>query len=393
MSKRHFNREVCKNLVILVGVLFIASASCDKKKDQPSESTPSQSVTIRFTSSTMVNNSFYSQNQGVKADLNKFGPQILAGSSCTVQTDAGGTESGLCYSPIEVSGNFNQANLGSTSGGAPVRILGGGYLKGLEAVFHRAAFNLKTTPSILGDDNIQDGGGQYNIVTLTIQYLETAFTATPDSKVFRVRIPFVSTPPSISSVFTQCGLGGGISEADLYGTLFGNVQAQAKDILVCIKATKTDVCADADYLWVNSDGTTTATRPALPKQVSGQYLSTIDQCTPGADHPDVTWGYFNMDVMLNSPVSVSASFDKGVKTYNVGGKTGSWLTFTVDFNTSNSLFVPTSALSSDLAATTESTILQNIDKILLTPLYIKQRKNNASPGTGDLTATAVASVE
>jgi type 1 fimbria pilin len=37
--------------------------------------------------------------------------------------------------------------------------------------------------------------------------------------------------------------------------------------------------------------------------------------------------------------------------------------------------------------------LQNITSIQLKPVYIKNRKTNAAPGTGDMTATATLTVE
>lgn len=319
--------------------------------------------------------------------------RMFAGSGCNVSTDAGGNESGLCYTPIEVKGIFNQANLGSTTGGAPVRLLGGGTATGLSEVFKKAAFDLKTSPALDGDDNIQDGGGTYNIVTLRVQALELAFLGTSAAKVYRVRIPFTTTPPSANTTFSTCGLGGGITDADTLGTLYSGVTAFAGDILVCVKASTSELCADTDFQWVDGAGALSSSRPGSPKRLAGVYLATADSCSAGAQHPEVTWGSAGLDVMLTAPVSVSAVFAGGVKQYTVGSQTGSKLTVSLDVDLAQSIFVPTSAINGDLAAATENQILQNIDAILLKPIYVKNRKTNAAPGTGDMTATATLTVE
>ncbi len=359
-----------KNLARLL--LFTLLAGCNSSSTSDSSS---GNLSIVFTSSTLAAR-----------------PLLRAGASCSVDTDAGGHEMGLCYTPLQIGGYFNEASLSKTGGGAPIRILGGGTDSGLAAVFKKSAFDLKTSPTIAsGDDNIQDGGGTYDILTIRAQALEVAFVADTGNQVYHVRIPFAATPPSSSTVFSSCGLGGGLTDADTLGTLFGSVVAEAGDILVCIKAISTETCADTDYQWV-SGTTLSSTRPATPKQLVGTYLKNSDACTDGATHPEVTWGSANLDILLGTAVTVSAEITAGVKTYTSGGTMGSKLTVTLDIGSAESLFVPTSALGSDLGAVTQAQVLAAIDSILFKPVYIKNRKTSSAAGTGDLTATATLTV-
>lgn len=318
----------------------------------------------------------------------------MAGTNCSVTTDVGGTETGKCYSALQIKGYFNSLTLGATSGGAGVRLLGGGSLTGLEAVFSRAAFDLKTSPAIEGEDNIQDGtSSSYNLMTIKIQALEYSFVGTSANKYYHVRIPFVTTPPSASSVYANCGLGGGLAEADTLGTLYPNLTAYPGDILVCIKNTSSETCADADYQWVESSGATASVRPSSPLRLTGNYLYVEDEtCDMSGATPSVNWGAVGLDILLQSPVSVSASINGGVKTYTSGGTSGNKLTVNIDIDSDGAIFVPSSAIGPDLSSATESQILQNLASIQVSAIYVKNRKNNGAPGTGDLSASVSLSV-
>lgn len=368
--------------LILSALTFVAVFGCSKKSDESSSGgSAASNIDLVLSSSTL-------------STLRDPGEvRTFAGSSCNVNTDAGGSESGLCYTPARIGGYFNLVSLGSTMGGAGVRLLGGGSLSGLEAVFHAAAFDLKTSPTIEGEDNIQDGtSASYNLVSLSVQAIEYTFTGTSSNKYYHVRIPFVATPPSSSSVFASCGLGGGLAEADTFGTLYQGITASAGDILVCIKSSSSETCANSDYQWVDGSGVQSATRPSSPQRLAGSYLMTADTCTQGASHPELNWGSAGLDILLSSSVSVTAAIDRGNKTYTVGSSSGSKLTVNLNIATTGSLFVPTSAMSGDLSAATETAILQNLSSIQIKPIYIKNRKTNAAPGTGDMTATATLSV-
>lgn len=317
------------------------------------------------------------------------------GTPCNVTSDIGGlNEAGRCYTPLQVSGYFNMASLSKTGGGAPVRILGGGSDSGIASVFKKAAFDLKTSPTIASsEDNIQDGGGTYDVLSLTVQALEVVFVAETPARYYHVRIPFTGTPPSSVTAFGSCGLTtSALAEADTLGSLFGSLEAQAGDILVCIKPASTDVCADTDFNWVNSSDNLQPTRPASPKQLTGSFLKTDDACTGGATRPEVTWGFASLDVMLSSPITVSAAISEGVKTYTSGGVSGTKALVSLDIATAESLFVPGTTSASDLASTSQSTILSGIDTILFKPVYIKNNKNSSTAGTGDLTATATVTI-
>lgn len=321
------------------------------------------------------------------------GESPRAGTDCSVTYEST-TTNGKCYSPVEVSGIFNAGSLSSTGGGAPVRILGGGNDHGLTAVFKKAAFNLKSQPTIDGEDNIQDGGGTYNLVTLSVQAIETTFVADTGNQYYHVRIPFTTTPPSANSTFSSCGLGGGLTEADSLGTLFGSVTAYPGDILVCIKATSTATCTDSEYQWVDGSGNLQSTRPGSPKRLAGSQLMVADSCTSSGAHPEITWGKASVDISLGSSVSVSAAISEGVKSYTTGGSTGTALTMTLDISTSNSIFVPTTAIAGDLNSVNQATVLGSIDQILLKPIYVGNNKSSsASTGDGMLSATASLSVQ
>jgi hypothetical protein len=364
---------------LFLSLTLSLTLSCSSKKDDASSGGGSGNIEIVLSSSNIT--------------LNNKSLVPMAGTNCNVTTDAGGNESGKCYTPTQVKGIFNMATMGSTMGGAPVRLLGGGTATGLAAVFQKAEFNLKTSPALAGEDNIESGSGTYNLVTLSVQSIEFTIVGTASNKYYHVRVPFTTTPPSANSTFSTCGLGGGLDEADTLGTLYTGITAYPGDILVCIKTSSSESCEHADFQWVDASGNLSSTRPGSPKQLTGSYLYTADSCTAGSSHPEITWGYAGLDIMLSSSVTATAEFTGGTKTYTVGGNSGTALTVTLDIATDNSIFVPSSAISGDLSAATESDILQNITSIQLKPVYIKNRKTNAAPGTGDMTATATLTVE
>lgn len=317
-----------------------------------------------------------------------------AGTSCSVSYESS-TVLGKCYTPLSVKGVFSTASLGSTSGGAGVRVLGGGTETGLESIFKQAAFDLETSPTISGDDNIQDGsGGPFNLVSLSVQALEVAFVAESGAKVYRVRVPFVSTPPSSNASFFAC-LDTPADVVDPLGTIWSGITASPGDILVCIKNTETETCAASDYKWVDGSGVLQTTRPGSPKRLSGTYLATAESCTTAGDHPDITWGNASLDIGLSQAVAISAAFGEGgAKTYTTDSGSGSKLTINLDIDTTESLFVPDAAFTSDLSATLQAAILSNIEKILLKSIYINNNKTTAATASGArLNAVATLTVE
>ncbi len=320
-------------------------------------------------------------------------PVARAGAACSV-SPVGPAVSGLCYTPTKISGVFSQISISKTSGGAPARSLGGGTEVGFANIFKNAPFNLKTSPTIASsDDNLQDGTGPYNILSVTMQALEIEFTAENPARVYRVRIPFASTPPSSTAAYATCLTAGEKDEADKYGKLFGSSVVQAGDILVCIKNTVTETCADADYQWVNGTALVPI-RPGSPKQIAGTYLLKADACVAGASRPSITWGSATMDLNLSAAVDLTAAISAGKKTYTSGKTSGSTLTATIDITSTNSLFVPTTTLAGDLNAATQTQILGAIDNILLKPIYLKKAKTSAATVTDEgMSATVTVKIE
>ncbi len=319
-------------------------------------------------------------------------PKSRAGSACSFTYEST-TVIGRCYTPLSVKGFFSQATFGKIAGGAPVRILGGGTLVGFEDIFHKAEFDLSTAPSIDGEDNIQDGGGTYNYVSMRTHALEYSFEAEASAKIYHVRIPFTGTPPSSNSTYSSCLTSGELTQADTLGTLWSSITAQAGDILVCIKATEDEVCAASDYQWVDGGGNLQSTRPGAPKRLTGSQLLTADACTAGIDHPDVTWGGSDLMIRLGSDVTVSAAITGGTKTYTTASGSGTMLTLTIDVDSTGSLFVPDASISYDLDSAVESTILGTIETILPIPVYVSNNKATAATGNeGMFSGTATLSV-
>lgn len=319
-----------------------------------------------------------------------------SGTNCSASVD-GSPVTGKCYSPLRVAGFFSSASLSSTTGGAPVRLLGGGdHLHGFADIFRHEAFDLKTQVAMVGDDNIQDGsGGPYNLLSLNSQAIEYSFEAKVGGtdKVYTVRTFFADSIPSVGSTLSSCGLlEGELADADLYGTLYSSIAARRGDILVCIKTSTSAACADSDFVWVDAAGSTHATRPGSPLQLTGTYLTSTPSCVAG-ERPDISWSSTDFVASLSSAVSVSASFDGGTKIYSSGGSTGNKLTVTVDVSSAESLFVPSGAAAvADLSnVASEAVLLQNLDKILLKPIYVSNAKSSAA-NSGDAALSATVSL-
>lgn len=357
--------------VVVFSVLPILGLwSCKGEDGKRDSSSGSSNIDLIFSSSQL----------GLASLSPVLGGQFLASEACQLSLGSQ-TVQGVCTTPLGMSGSFNAARLYNPVGGSvPVRLLGGGNESGLEAVFKYAAFDLSTTPTIDGDDNIQDGSASatYTSMYLTAQYLEYAFTATPDSKVYRVRTFFASSKPSDEEAFqaSGCRVSSSLGEADSIGTLFADLEAQAGDILVCVKNSADATCADTDFQWVASDGTLSSTRPATPKQQSSGALFTESSCSSDTD-----WGYAKINIAFPEAISISAAFgDGGVKTYTVDGSSGTKLNFKIDIDLENALFVPSSSGISDFALANEPAILNNISDILPKSFYIAKHQTVFSEG-------------
>jgi len=313
-------------------------------------------------------------------------PVASHGSGCSVSVDGVG-QGGTCFTPVSVSGNYVTGNLSATTGGAGVRIIGGGdEVHGLDSVFERHAFDLATYPSVRGEDNIQDGTlASYNLLSLDLVTLDTVYLATASNKYYHVRAFFVDQPPSAATVFAACGLDvGTLTQMDLVGQIFSGINARRGDLMMCIKNNASDTCADSDFQWVDNTGSLTSTRPTspAPKMLTGSYLTGSDECSLSADHPSLTWGMARLTFGINNPVSVSAVIDKGVKTYTVinSGVTqsGTELTLTADVDLTDSLFAPSGSAISNLSTESESNLLTQIAELQLKPIYAIANKTTAA---------------
>lgn len=379
--------SITRNIKLYFTTLFFAGFIVACGKGSGGSASPTSYVTIKFTSSTLQPTYFNF--------FSTFAPERV--TSCTSLNVTGvGAVAGECFTPYKVSGSFRQAQLGSTGGGAPVRILGGGNLyHGFQDVMRHESFDLSTAISMTGDDNIEDGtGGPYNLLTLDAQFLEYTFRAHigADPKYVTVRNYFAPSIPSTSTLLTDCGLTSGeLAEADLYGTLHAGIAAQSGDIMVCVKNASTDTCAAEDFNWVDASGElhpSTGDRPASPKQITGTYLTNTPSCTQSSGHPEITWGETEFASNLSDSVSISA-VNGSRKVYTSGSASGDLLEINIDISATDSLFVPTSS-GLDLGSVgTQAQLMQSIDKVLLTPIYNNAYRSNNSSANGAILASTV----
>ena len=181
----------------------------------------------------------------------------------------------------------------------------------------------------------------------------------------------VTADPKFVGCIDDAVLGNSKKYVGLYP---GMTAATAGDILVCMKPNKTDTCTDAEFKWVNaSSGALETTRPSSPVRFSGSAFGSASRCQAGSDHPDATWGELDILVNLASSFDVTAVFEGGKKIYTVSGSKGSTLDLTVNLDASNQIFVPnafvTEYTTTSANPTYQTTILKNLDKITLRPLY------------------------
>ncbi len=370
-----------KNQFGIVLLLFLSTAlifdSCGKGKSKKDDSTSSGT-----------------SNANVKLKNSKVAALTLTASEgCSCGTpgtgnggplcDGGGD--GKCYSPTAFKGFFNQMNISNISG-AYARLLGGGNkYHGLEAVFRTAFFDVTKSVFFDGDDNIQDNTNTSAFTMGNIQLQSVDYQFSSVGKYFNVRVPGITFPVVDDSKFKGCIDEGGLGESVKYVKLYSTTQAiAAGDILVCLKSAKTDTCTDAEYLWVDSStGDFSSTRPTAPVKFGGASFGNASSCTPGADHPSVTWGHIDFLIGMDaSSFSVVAAFKSGKKIYTSGSTSGNTLDITVDLDTSNQLFVPNSLVTAFTTATANATyekdILKNLSLITLRGLYDNNTRASAS---------------
>jgi hypothetical protein len=352
-----------KSLVLLSIPLATLFTACGSDSGSSPDDSASSNLSIKVVPATSL--------RSARASL------LTAATACTpADTGSGNPVSGNCFTPTNVRGSFTGATLSRAQGGIPARILGGGTEVGFASVFKRGLFDLATTPSIASsEDNLQDAtaGTTYDMLQVNSQVIETVFAAGTPSKYYHVRTFFVGQPPSTDTDLGSCTFSDGEKAImDDGGTIYtgSNAGIVAKDILVCIKSDASTECAEADYQWV-SGSALSVTRPTTPAQITTNSLYyTASTCTPGTDHPDMSWGYGQVAFDLGASYSIAAEFGSGgTKTYTYNGTSGTKIAFEVAMDLTESLFFPASSgLNSDPANWTESDVLSHIDDIQLKPI-------------------------
>lgn len=382
--------------VLCLGGMALITLSCSQ-----SSSNSSGNLKISFTSSSLASASSL-RLKDMDAHL---AVSVSSGTSCQMTVEST-TTTGKCYTPLKVGGFFDQASLANTSGGMPVRLLGGGEkYYGFQDIMRHEAFDLASSLQLDGDDNIQDGtAASYNKLTMRVQSLFYQFEASVggSTKYYTVRVFLADSKPSESTTLTGCsGLSAGaLAEADTYGDLYAGISAKKGDVMVCIQSTAAATCSASDFKWVDSSGITYATRPTPPLLLSGAHLTNTPSCTYSADRPDITWGSSDIAVSLAQVVTVSATQSGGVKTYKVGSSSGTALTAAIDITATHSIFIPDSASAVTNLSTVsdEATLLQNLNKIFFKPIFKNNSRTSISDsgdaplsGTVTLTVTSTAS--
>jgi hypothetical protein len=370
-----------------IGILFCMVFFLPSCGSTPSSSSNSGNVKITFTTSTLSSALLAKKGSFLHTQA------VGSGTNCSVTVEST-TTTGKCYTPLKVKGFFDRASLASTSGGTPVRVLGGGSkYSGFQDIFRHEAFDLSSTVTIDGDDNIQDGtSSSYNLMTMRVQSLEYQIEAVVGgtTKFYTVRNFFSDSKPSTSTLLTDCSLSSGeLTEADTYGDLYSGITAKRGDLMVCIKTTSSATCAASDFVWVDSSGTTYSTRPASPLQLTGTYFGNTPSCSQSSGSPAITWGSSELTSALASGVSVTASISGGTKTYTVNGSSGTQLNVAIDIVATDSLFIPSSAtdVTNLSSVASESIFLQNLNKILLKPVF-KNNNRTSAADTGDSTLSS-----
>lgn len=322
-----------------------------------------------------------SVNLKIKSTSLEAARGVRSRAACSMTVDSA-TDNGYCYTPYSVSAYISKASLSSSTGGPPVRVLGGGdAYSGFDEIFRHNLMDLRQVPDIDSDDNIQDGvSASYNLVSFDVRAMETVFIATAADKYFHVRHFFVDQPAMGGSEYSSCGMTDSEealvdSKAQLWT---GFTSVRRGDLLVCIKATEDETCAAGDYQWVDSNGDLQSARPGSPKQITGTYLLSDTSCSVSGETTSLEWGYAQLMFNLNDAISITAAINGGTKTYTSGGSSGTQMTFTVDIDTANSLYATQASGLSNLATATEAEVLDDIENLMLKPIYVEKTKSNAS---------------
>lgn len=307
--------------------------------------------------------------------------RTMTGVSCSVMD--GNPAVGNCYTPHNMSGTFNKATITNFAGGKTARLLGGGSkYHGLEDVFRQAKFDLSQTIFMDGDDNLQDNGQvTYTGVAIDTKYLDIVHNVM--GKYIHVRYMFVDQPATLGAAISGCSLDvSTLAEVAVKGLLWtGATGVYAGDILACVKATSTEVCANTDYQWIDSSTGALLSTRSNPLRLAGSYTMDSTTCSNSGSYPDMNWGGIYLYSQLNSSVTINAAFDRGQKIYTSGSSMGHTMNMTLGIDTAASVFVPSSLISvyeSQDYNSDGATFLKNLDKITLRQIYEYNNRQSVS---------------
>jgi hypothetical protein len=298
---------------------------------------------------------------------------------CRVSINGPDGVEGFCTTPLRVRGTANEISVSGPTH-MPTRLLGGGQ-RGVEGLFSYHPFELATSATLAGEDNVGEAEAQFDELKVHWNHVETSFEAA--GRVFTLRHVVFSQPIFDEPVFDSCIQSPGERERiEQAGQLFPGVSAKRGDVLVCVKNDKAERCTDADFGWVDATtGALTKVRPDKPARLAGEFFTTKARCTPAQETRDTnfTAPVFELRVKLAAPFWLSAKTTGGKRVYDfrdgAGKRSGSKLTLAFDFDLTSSLFWEV-----DPTTATEAEILSGIGRVMLVPLRVANGRTQDGDG-------------
>ncbi len=208
-----------------------------------------------------------------------------------------GPQSGICITPINVTGLGTQVNLNTDSiSGAcgPGRLLqlGSTTAEGLQ----RGGIVVDLlTPKLSGGETSLDCEDFRNFshvsISLEMPYIDVKQKI--NDSYWTVRYVFEANPLTEEEEFAKSTCAYSAQQDSISGWAFLPTTFKVKrgDVLLCEKTEETAVCADSDFQWLDTaTNNFTTTRPAAPHQLALTLQMTVGK------QPDGTWG----DVFCNT---------------------------------------------------------------------------------------------
>jgi hypothetical protein len=361
---------------VLLSILALAPA-CGNPGGGPSGGPGATAISVVLRSSTLV---------GAAPSTRALRPQggdAGAASSdvrhCRLSLNGPDGVDGFCTTPLRVRGTANQISVSGPTH-VPTRLLGGGQ-QGVEGLFSYHPFELDTSATLAGEDNVGEVETQFDELKVHWNHVETSFEAA--GRVFTLRHVVFSQPIFDEPAFDSCIRNPGERERiEKAGQLFPGVTAKRGDVLVCIKNDKAERCTDGEFSWVDATtGALTKVRPDKPARLAGEFFTTKPRCTPAPETRDTgfTAPVFELRVKLAAPFWLAAKNTTDHRVYRfrdgAGTRSGSKLTLAFDFDLQSSLF-----WEIDPATATEAEILSGIDRVMLVPLRVANGRTQDGDG-------------